>query len=140
MIIIVVLVSKVDSYVGDSVNISWTASFFPRAGSYNVYYTDNVIIEIYQNRATLSRSKYQYVSRPYNSTNITFEIRDVTRDDAGYYNGGVFPAAAWSGGGVVLIVHSKYIYICGFKGRRKSVMIVATTPLNLRIINKNVKR
>ena len=92
-------------------NISWTASFFPRAGSYNVYYTDNVIIQINQNRATLSRSKYQYVSRPYNSTNIAFEIRDITADDAGYYNGGITAQAAWSGGGVVLIVHSKYIYI-----------------------------
>nr|XP_022306367.1 uncharacterized protein LOC111112825 isoform X1 [Crassostrea virginica] len=100
-------VFKVDSYVGDSVNISWTASFFPRAGSYNVYYTDNVIIEIFQNRATLSRSKYQYVSRPYNSTNIAVEIRDITADDAGHYYSGTSPEAAWYCGGVVLIVHDK---------------------------------
>ena len=126
-------------------NISWTARYFPIVGIYNIYHNDNVnrstdIIQVngYLGRATLKRSKYEYVSRPYDSTNITFEIRDITADDAGYYNGGI--TAAWSDGGVVLIVHSKYIYICGFKGRRKSVMKVATTPLNLRIINKNVKR
>ena len=120
-------------------NISWTASFFPRAGQYNVYYTDNVIIEINQDRATLRRSKYQYVSRPYNSTNIAFEIRDITADDAGHYYGGTIPEAAWYCGGVVLIVHGKYIFIGGSRGRRGGVMVVATTPLNFEN-KKNVRK
>ncbi|XP_078329740.1 uncharacterized protein LOC111116774 isoform X2 [Crassostrea virginica] len=107
-------VSKVDSSVGDSVNLSWTAPYFPRVGSYTIYHTDKVnrstsIIQVYGRwgRAILKRSRYEYVSRPYNSTNITFEIRDITADDAGYYNGGFFAEDAWSDGGVVLIVHNK---------------------------------
>ena len=98
--------------------MSWTAPYFPRDGIYNIYHNDNfnrstLIIEVYGRwgRAILKRSKYEYVSRPYDSTNITFEIRDITADDAGYYNGGITAQAAWSGEGVVLIVHSKYIYI-----------------------------
>ena len=48
--------------------------------------------------------KYEYLSKPLNSTNITFMIRDITLDDAGYYAGGIGTAFALSGGGVVLIV------------------------------------
>ena len=98
--------------------MSWTAPYFSRVGIYNIYHIDNVnrstlIIHVndHLGRATFKRSKYEYVSRPYTSTNITFEIRDITADDAGYYNGGYNAEAAWSGGGVFLIVHSKYIYI-----------------------------
>lgn len=53
-------------------------------------------------------TKYTYITRPYDSTNITFEIRNITLDDAGYYNGGTLADAAWSGGGVVLIVSGIY--------------------------------
>nr|XP_022306464.1 uncharacterized protein LOC111112891 isoform X2 [Crassostrea virginica] len=103
-------VSKIESNVGESVNISWTAPFFPQAGIYYVYHTGNVnrsIIEVTSGGATFNKNKYEYYSQPFNSTNINFNVRDITRDDAGYYNGGVSPAAAWSGGGVVLIVHDK---------------------------------
>nr|XP_022311460.1 carcinoembryonic antigen-related cell adhesion molecule 6-like [Crassostrea virginica] len=103
-------VSKVDSNVGDSGNISWTAPFFPQAGAYIIYHTEKVnrsIIEVTSTGATFDQTKYKYHSRPYNSKNIAFEIRDITRDDAGYYNGGVSPEALWLGGGVVLIVHDK---------------------------------
>ena len=48
--------------------------------------------------------KYEYLSQPLNSTNITFMIRNITLDDAGYYAGGTWVGAAWSGNGVVLIV------------------------------------
>lgn len=34
-----------------------------------------------------------------------FEVRDITVGDAGYYNGGTCAGAAWSGGGVLLIVN-----------------------------------
>lgn len=43
-------------------------------------------------------SKYTYLSTPLNSTNITFEIRNITHEDAGYYAGDA------TDGGVVLIV------------------------------------
>nr|XP_022306469.1 carcinoembryonic antigen-related cell adhesion molecule 1-like isoform X2 [Crassostrea virginica] len=103
-------VSKIESNVGESVNISWTAPYFPLAGTYTVYHTGNVnrsIIEVTSSYATFIQTKYEYYSRPFTSTNINFNVRDITRDDAGYYNGGFSPAAAWSGGGVVLIVHDK---------------------------------
>ena len=51
--------------------------------------------------------KYEYLSQPLNSTNITFMIRNITLDDAGYYAGGTKAEDAWSGGGVVLIVLGK---------------------------------
>ncbi|XP_078330709.1 neural cell adhesion molecule 2-like [Crassostrea virginica] len=103
-------VSKVESDVGDSVSISWTAPFFPRAGDYTIYHTGNVnrsIISVDSSGATLDETKYEYQSRPFNSTNIVFNIMNITREDAGYYNGGTKADAAWSGGGVVLIVHDK---------------------------------
>lgn len=49
-----------------------------------------------------TQQKYIYITRPFDFTNIVFEIRNITLDGAGYYNGGTL--AAWSGGGVVLIV------------------------------------
>ena len=105
-----IAVSKVDSNVGDSVNISWTAPFFPRAGTYTIYHTGNAnksIIEITSDDVTSDEDKYEYHSRPFTSTNIVFNVRNTTSADAGYYNGGVSPEAAWSGGGVVLIVYGE---------------------------------
>ena len=118
-------------------NISWTALYFPRAGVYNIYHTYKVnrsIIDIYgySGGAIFNRSKYDYFSRPYNSTNITFEIRDITSDDAGYYYGGQSPESVLYGRGVVLIVHGEYIFIGGSRGRRKGVTVVAATPLKLK--------
>lgn len=52
-------------------------------------------------------TKYTYTSRLFDSTNIVFEIKDITLYDAGYYNSGTSDEAAWSGGGVVLIVSGK---------------------------------
>lgn len=50
-------------------------------------------------------SKYEYLSKPYNSVDISFEIRNITLYDAGYYNSGVSTENAQSSGGVVLIVN-----------------------------------
>nr|XP_022306361.1 uncharacterized protein LOC111112821 isoform X3 [Crassostrea virginica] len=103
-------VSKIESNVNNSVKISWTAPYFPRAGEYIIYHANKVnrsIISVYSNDVTLDQTKYEYHSRPLTSTNISFEIKDITPDDAGYYNGGTKTKAAWSGGGVVLIVHNK---------------------------------
>ena len=76
---IFVAVSKVESNVGDSVNISWTAPFFPRAGAYTVYHTGNVnrsIIVVTSSGVTFDQTKYEYQSRPFDSTNINFTIKD----------------------------------------------------------------
>ncbi|XP_052692708.1 uncharacterized protein LOC128170987 [Crassostrea angulata] len=107
-------VSKIKTKIGDRVNISWTASFFPLAGLYNVYHTYGKNKTVFSVRSSgvsyggnNQSTKYTYLTRPYNSTNIMFEIRDITLDDAGYYNGGTSAGAAWSGGGVVLIVSNR---------------------------------
>nr|XP_022310242.1 uncharacterized protein LOC111115704 isoform X1 [Crassostrea virginica] len=105
-------VSKINKTVGDSVEISWTAPFFPQAGTYYMYHTNEQnksipIISVTSNKVTTENKKYEYLSQPLNSTNITFMIRDITLDDAGYYAGGTWVGASWSGGGVVLIVLGK---------------------------------
>ena len=95
--------------MGDSVEISWTAPFFPRAGDYYIYHTNDKnksirIMHVTSNNVTTENRKYEYLSQPLYSTNITFMVRNITQDDAGYYAGGTFAEAAISGGGVVLIV------------------------------------
>ena len=103
------LVSKVIKKKEDSVEISWTAPFFPIAGEYSIYHTSDEnksisIINVKSNNVTTENKKYNYLSQPLNPTNITFRIRGITLDDAGYYAGGTTAKDAWSGGGVVLIV------------------------------------
>eukprot|EP00105_Crassostrea_gigas_P041559 XP_019925707.1 PREDICTED: uncharacterized protein LOC105335173 [Crassostrea gigas] len=107
-------VFKIKTKVGDTVNLSWTAPFFPVAGQYNVYHTYSENRTIFSIRSSgvsyggnNQSTKYTYLTRPFTSTNIMFSIRDITLDDAGYYNGGTSDEAAWSGGGVVLVVHNK---------------------------------
>lgn len=55
--------------------------------------------------------KYIYITRPYSSKNISFEIKNITMADAGYYYGGAQVTPAGLDGGVVLIVKGIYIYI-----------------------------
>lgn len=112
-----VLVSKARIQIGDPVNISWTAAFFPITGQYNVYHTYKVKKTIFQlqNGGILYgghnvSNKYRYITRPYNSVNISFEIIHTTVDDAGYYAGGPTADSAWSGGGVVLIVSGQLFF------------------------------
>ncbi|XP_052692711.1 uncharacterized protein LOC128170990 [Crassostrea angulata] len=107
-------VFKVKTKVVDTVNLSWTAPFFPVAGRYLVYHTYRENRTIFSVRSSgvsyggyNQSTKYTYLTRPFASTNIMFKIRDITLDDAGYYNGGSWAGAAWSGGGVVLIVSDK---------------------------------
>lgn len=108
------LVSKVQTQIGNTMNISWTAAFFPRAGQYLVYHTyreNRSIFSVRSNgvsyRGNNQSTKYTYLTRPFASTNIMFAIRDITLDDAGYYNGGTSSEASWSGGGVLLVVNGK---------------------------------
>lgn len=99
---------KVKGRNGESANLSWVAPCFPTAKGYSIYHTNNTTKKIFdidgQNGSGPSQ-KYKYLTEPYNSTNITFEIENVTLGDAGYYNGGAQANAATSCGGVVLIVY-----------------------------------
>lgn len=105
---------KVKVQNGKSAILSWVAPFFP-AIKYEIYHTNNKcttqkILEVDgKNGPKASKLKYEYLTKPYNSTNITFEIKNVTLGDAGYYNGGVQEDHATSCGGVVLIVYGKYL-------------------------------
>ena len=95
--------------MGDSVEISWTAPFFPRAGVYYIFHTNEEnksipVIYVTSNKVRAQNRKYEYLSQSLTSTNIRFMIRDITLGDAGYYAGGTWEEAAWSGGGVVLTV------------------------------------
>ena len=102
-------VQKTFSQTGQSVTLSWSTAFFPSAGVYTVYHTnkDNKsIIELTSNGVTnMQKEKYEYHSHPYNSTHISFEIKNVSLEDAGYYAGGVTSEAAWLEGGSILIVN-----------------------------------
>lgn len=107
-------VSKVKAQIGGRAIMRWTASSFPSAGQYHVYHTykeNRTILSISSSGVNYGEdtqtTKYAYTSRPFDSTNIEFEIRNITLEDAGYYNGGMSADAGWSGGGVVLIVSAK---------------------------------
>lgn len=106
-------VLKIKQKSGKSAKLQWTASYFPTAGQNTVFHmlkSNHPIIHIsstdvlYQGQQNQS-SKYVYLSKPHNSVNISFEIRNITLDDAGYYNSGLSTDDAESGGGVVLIVY-----------------------------------
>lgn len=97
---------------GESANLSWVVPYFPR-GVYRIYHTvknSSEILTVNHNGPQES-IKYKYLTRPYNSTNVMFEIKDVTLDDAGYYNGGEVLDKAGSCGGVVLIVNGESVSI-----------------------------
>nr|XP_022304826.1 uncharacterized protein LOC111111928 [Crassostrea virginica] len=107
---IIYKVSKIESKEGDNATISWTAPYFPQAGIYTIYHTNKAnrsFIQVTSKNVTTQNKKCEYLSQPLNSTNITFMIRDITLDDAGYYAGGLMAESAWSGGGVVLIILGK---------------------------------
>lgn len=103
---------KVKGRNGESANLSWVAPYFPIARGYSIFHTNNTTKKIFdidgQNGSGPSQ-KYKYLTKPYNSTNITFEIENVTLGDAGYYNGGAKADEATACGGVVLIVYGESI-------------------------------
>lgn len=94
--------------------LSWSVPFFPKTGGYNIYHMKNnkskSIVQFSNNLPMLNQSKYRYLYRPYNSTCISFEIMDITLDDAGYYASGTIATDAWSKGrAVVLIVFGEFL-------------------------------
>ncbi|XP_061185144.1 uncharacterized protein LOC133193191 [Saccostrea echinata] len=98
--------------VGDATNISWTISHFPSAGWYEIYHSYygevETIMMIFNERRPLRNSyKYIYHSRPFNSLNIQFEVKNISRKDCGYYFGGTIEAQSSSTQAVVLLVQGK---------------------------------
>ena len=103
-------VSTVESKTGDNLTILWSNPFFPKQGIFDIFHRKNnestKIIQLSTNNSPkIFKPKYRYLSQPYNSTCISFEIIDITLDDAGYYEGGISAEHALSSGrGVVLKV------------------------------------
>lgn len=100
---------KVKVQNGKSANLSWVAPFIPIAKGYTVYHKNNTTNIIHRVNGPGKLDKYKYLTKPYNSTNIMLEVKNVTLGDAGYFNGGADEKAATSGGGVVLIVYGESI-------------------------------
>ncbi|XP_062611781.1 uncharacterized protein LOC134273614, partial [Saccostrea cucullata] len=111
-----IAVNTVHSMEGESKNISMTADYFPRSGFYFIFHEYNgsvsAIIQI-GNVIQMKTKKYIYHSRPFNSVNILFEVRNITLEDAGYYFGSPSQIRdtvwrnSWTERGVVLTVSGK---------------------------------
>nr|XP_022304273.1 uncharacterized protein LOC111111531 isoform X2 [Crassostrea virginica] len=103
-------VSTVESKTGANLTISWSVSFFPRQGIFDIFHMKNnestqIISVSTNNSPKITKPKYRYLSQPYNSTCISFGIIGITLDDAGYYAGGTDASNALSSGrGVFLKV------------------------------------
>lgn len=127
IVVIFFAVSKVKTQIRNNVNITWIAPYFPSSGFYHVYHTYQVNRSIFNIKSSGVQyhekdrhlTKYNYLTRPYDSTNIAFMIRNTTLEDAGYYAGGVSSDAAWMEGGVVLIVLGKFILLVDVDKRSK---------------------
>ena len=94
--------------------LSWSVSFFPQSGGYNIYHMTNneskIIAQLYSDKSpAFLQSKYRYLSKPYDSTYISFIIMDIALNDAGYYASSSSAGNAWlSGVGVVLSVFGRF--------------------------------
>lgn len=107
---------QVQTKPDDIVKIEWKAPYFPIIGEYKVFHIyekNNIIIrvnkdEVFYQGNGQSSTKYTYLSKPLDSIDISLEIRNITLNDAGYYNSGSTLAQAQSGGGVVVIVYGTY--------------------------------
>ena len=70
------------------------------------------------NTSKTDRSKYRYISQPDNSTNISFEIKNISLEDAGYYTSGPITGD---------VVNGYYLIVC----------ICLLFNYNLNMIEKN---
>ncbi|XP_061170402.1 uncharacterized protein LOC133179724 [Saccostrea echinata] len=105
-------INTVQSKEGEARNISWTADYFPQSGLYFIFHvykgSASTILRISNAGPASPSKKYVYHTRPFNSTKILFEVRNITVKDAGYYVGSPTEANAWSEGrGIVLVVSGK---------------------------------
>lgn len=89
---------------GETFNITWETSSIPVSGGFDVYYknVNNTINKLF-NWTILNIRRESNISS-YDSKIVNLEIRNVTPEDAGYYQGGPSTSAVMSGGGAILIV------------------------------------
>lgn len=93
---------------GETFNITWETSSIPVSGGFDVYYknVNNTINKLFNWTLLNIREHPTEESNisSYDSKIVNLEIRNVTPEDAGYYQGGPSTSAVMSGGGAILIV------------------------------------
>nr|XP_022305641.1 uncharacterized protein LOC111112441 isoform X3 [Crassostrea virginica] len=89
------VVPKEEKKEGESVILSWSIPYFPKSGGYTIFHMEKRIADFRRiiefssgNTSKTDRSKYRYISQSDNSTNISFEIKNISLEDAGYYTSG----------------------------------------------------
>lgn len=94
---------------GETFNITWETSSIPVSGGFDVYYknVNNTINKLFN--WTILNIRREHPTEEsnissYDSNIVNLEIRNVTPEDAGYYQGGPSTSAVMSGGGAILIV------------------------------------
>lgn len=98
-------VTQFKKKIGETVNVTLEASKF-LAGGNNIYHKNirNKIIQKGSNIRKEQPTDDRNLSIPYYSNIVMLEIRNVSPEDAGYYNSGWSTNAAMLGGGAILIV------------------------------------
>jgi hypothetical protein len=61
------------------------------------------------NATSIDPDKYVYHTRPFDATDIKFEIKNIALMDAGYYAGGTSESVARDGEGMILVVKGKIV-------------------------------
>lgn len=130
---------------GETFNITWETSSILASGVFHVYHknVNNTVNELL-NWTILNISKEHPIEESnvssYAYKTVNLEIRNVTPEDAGYYQGGPSTSAVMSGGGAILIVLGmiflkKIIYMYD-AFNYKSVSVVFTMLLYVYIFLK----
>lgn len=94
---------------GETFNITWETSSIPVSGGFDVYHknvnnTINKLVNWTIPNKRRERPTEESNISSYDSNIVNLEIRNVTPEDAGYYQGGPSTSAVMSGGGAILIV------------------------------------
>ncbi|XP_062589249.1 uncharacterized protein LOC134250901 [Saccostrea cucullata] len=102
-------VRKVFLKEGETGIISWNIAAFPKTGVYAIFHSEIQIlaVDIHRKISTIDSQKYTYLSKPINSKNIIFQIRNITQHDEGIYTGGTSSAIAAKGNRIHAIVYGK---------------------------------
>lgn len=108
--------------IGETVNITWGATTI--VAGYNVYHKNasDKIIQKDSNAVNIERKQStndRNLMSSYDSV-VMLEIRNVTLEDAGYYNGGSSEISVTSGGGAILVVLGMNCFIT--KGNNSSLV------------------
>nr|XP_022331776.1 uncharacterized protein LOC111129612 [Crassostrea virginica] len=109
--------NKPDAFIkqkGKDATLNWTIPFFPSSILYSIFKHsgsdkwEREIIRVEDNKVTpINMEKYNYTSKPLNSTLIVFNVHNLTHSDAGVYAGGISSFDAARKRGVLLVVADK---------------------------------